>query len=195
MPHLWWAAAAAAAFYVGVVATGATGGIRAAKILPGLLLAGLLAPTHPLAAGGMALSALGDGFLLDKDRFLLHGMAAFLLGHLLFVPAFLDASGRTPSGALITGLLGVAFALVWYLRPQKPVFKLAVPIYAVVLCAMVAAATTLGPIGATGGLLFLLSDALLSIRLFRRTFPGNEVIVMLTYHGALLVLAVAVGTS
>ncbi len=195
MPPLWWAALVAGLAYLGVVASGAKGPVRAIKPAPALLLAGLLAPTHPLGAAGMLLSAAGDAFLLDKDRFLLHGLASFLVGHLLFVPAFLAASGDTPSPIRIVVLLAFALALVAYLRPRKSVLKLAVPVYAVVLCGMVAAASTLGPVGEAGGLLFLVSDAVLAVRLFKRDFRGGDLVVMITYYAALLALAGAlVGT-
>ncbi len=172
---------------------GIQGPLRALKVGPGLLLAGLLAPAHPLAAGGMLLSAVGDAFLLDKSRFFLHGLAAFLVGHLLFIPAFLGISGAMPAPALVLALLVCAGGLLAVVRPRKPALRIAVPIYALVLVAMVAAASTLGRVGLCGGLLFLLSDAALSIRLFKQDFYRADLLVMLTYYGALLTLSAALG--
>lgn len=191
MSPLWWAALAAGVVYMGIVAARLSGPVRLVKVLPALLLGGVLAPTHPLAAGGMLLSAVGDAFLLDKARFLLFGLGAFLLGHLLFVPAFLDASGTAPSPAFVGTLLLFAGGMLAVVRPKKPALRVAVPIYALVLCAMVAAASTLGPIGLAGGLAFLVSDAVLSIRVFRREFAGADLLVMGTYYGALLTLTSA----
>ncbi|MFN7145841.1 MAG: lysoplasmalogenase [Myxococcota bacterium] len=191
MAPLWWAALAAGLVYLGVVASGRRGPVRAVKVLPALLLAGWLGPTHPIAAGGMLVSAAGDAFLLDKDRFFLAGLGAFLVAHLLFVPAFLGASGATPSGAFVASLLVFAGGMLAVIRPKKPVLQVAVPLYALVLCAMAAAASTLGPLGWLGGLSFLVSDGVLSIRVFRREFPGADLIVMVTYYGALLALSLA----
>ncbi|MDP2306330.1 MAG: lysoplasmalogenase family protein, partial [Pseudomonadota bacterium] len=97
MPPLWWGAVVASVAYLVIVTRGMTGMVRGVKMLPALLLAGVLAPVSPLAAIGMVFSAAGDAFLLDKSRFLLHGLAAFLVGHVLFVPAFLQASGAWPA--------------------------------------------------------------------------------------------------
>lgn len=191
MPSLWWVALAAGVVYVGLVVSGVRGRARAIKVVPALALGALVAPTHPLSASAYVLSALGDAFLLDKDRFFLHGLVAFLAAHLLFVPAFLGASGGTPSLGFLLPMLVFAAVLVAYLRPAKPVLKAAVPVYALALAVMVAAAGTLGPLGIAGGLSFLVSDAVLSVRVFKREFRGADVIVMVTYYGALLTLAAA----
>lgn len=184
--------AVAAVAYVGIVAAGLRGPVRAIKVVPALSLAVALFPTHPIAAAGMVFSAAGDGFLLDKDRFLLAGIGSFLVAHLLFVPAFLTASGAWPHPGVVAALLAVAAGALFAMRPKKPVLKVAVPIYALTLVAMASAATTLGPLGVAGGLTFLVSDSVLSFRLFRRDFPGGDLIVMVTYYGALGLLAAAV---
>jgi uncharacterized membrane protein YhhN len=188
---LWWAALAAGLAYVGVLVTDTPGPVRLLKVLPALLLAVALGPTHPVAAAGMVLSGVGDAFLLDKDRFFLHGLVAFLLGHVLFVGAFLLASGGTPSWPALGGLFVFAAAFLAVLRPKKRLLKVAAPVYALVLCAMVAAASTLGPLGVAGGLTFLVSDALLAIRQFRRDFRGASTAVIVTYYASLLTLAAA----
>ena len=186
-----WVALAAAAAYVGLVATRTRGRIRAIKVLPALVLAVTAGRELPLMMAGLLASALGDGFLLDKDRFFLHGLVAFLVAHALLVPAFLTASGRLPPAALVGGLLLLAIALVAYLAPKKPLLRAAVPVYALALVAMVASATTLGGAGIVGGVSFLVSDAVLSIRVFKRDFPGADVLVMVTYYGAILALSAA----
>jgi uncharacterized membrane protein YhhN len=188
---LWWAALLAAATYVGLVAAGRRGRVRGIKVLPALFLVAVVAPAHPLAAAALVASAAGDGFLLDKERFFLHGLVSFLVAHVLFVPAFLGASGTLPSPALLAPIACLALALLVYLRPRKPILMAAVPLYTLALVAMVGAATTLGPLGLAGGLSFLVSDAVLSIRVFKRDFPGADVIVMVTYYGAILSLAAA----
>ena len=172
-------------------AGGLHGPVRAIKVVPALTFAAMLYPSHPVAAGGMVFSAAGDAFLLDKERFLLPGIGAFLLAHLLFVPAFLQASGQWPAVPVVIGLAAVAAVALYFMRPKKPVLKVAVPIYALTLVAMAAAATTLGPLGAAGGLTFLVSDCTLSYRLFRKDFPGGDLIVMITYYGALAMMALA----
>lgn len=191
MSPFWWAALVAAVAYVAVVALGVRGRVRGIKVLPALLLAASVAPAQPLAVAALVLSAAGDGFLLDKERFFLHGLASFLAAHVLFVPAFTAASGAPPSPVFLVPLVCAAIGLVAYLWPRKPVLRVAVPFYALALVVMVAAAATLGPLGIAGGLSFFVSDGVLSIRVFKRDFPGADVIVMVTYYGAILTLAAA----
>ncbi|MES2638296.1 MAG: lysoplasmalogenase [Myxococcota bacterium] len=188
MPPLWWGAVAASLAYLVIVTRGLTGPVRGVKVLPALLLAGVLAPIAPLAAVGMAFSAAGDAFLLDKARFLLHGLAAFLVGHLLFVPAFIGASGQWPSPYVVGILVALATSVTLLVRPRSGVMRVAVPVYAVTLCAMAAAASTLGTLGLVGGVLFLASDLLLAVNQFKRPIPGRDLLVMSTYYGALLTL-------
>ncbi len=195
MPPLWWAAVAASLVYLGVVTRGGTGLVRGTKVLPALFLAAVLAPVSTLAAVGMVFSAAGDAFLLDKSRFLLHGLGAFLVGHLLFVPAFLTASGAWPSPWLVAGLAALAVGVTVVVRPRSGVMRVAVPVYAVTLCAMAAAASSLGPLGLLGGVSFLASDALLAVNQFKRPIPGRDFLVLSTYYGALLALTAALLAS
>lgn len=188
MPLLWWGAVAASLAYLVIVTRGLTGPVRGVKVLPALLLAGVLAPFSPVAATGMVCSAAGDAFLLDKPRFLLHGLAAFLVGHVLFVPAFLGASGEWPSPYIVGLLVALAVSVTLVVRPRSGVMRVAVPVYAVTLCAMAAAASTLGPLGLLGGVCFLASDTLLAVNQFKRPIPGRDLLVMSTYYGALLTL-------
>ncbi|MDP2317322.1 MAG: lysoplasmalogenase [Pseudomonadota bacterium] len=191
MPPLWWGAALAGVAYLVVVTRGGAGWLRAVKALPALLLAALLAPVSALAAVGMVFSAAGDAFLLDKQRFFLHGLAAFLVAHVLFVPAFVLASGRWPS-PVVAGVLAVlAVTGTVLVRPRSGRMRVAVPIYAVTLAAMAAAASTLGPLGLAGGALFLASDTLLAVNQFKRPIPGRDFLVLGTYYGALLTLSAA----
>lgn len=189
MPPLWWGAVLASAAYLVIVTRGLTGPVRGVKVLPALLLAGVLAPVSPLAATGMVFSAAGDAFLLDKTRFLLHGLAAFLVGHVLFVPAFLGASGVWPAPIVVGILVMLALSVTLVVRPRSGVMRLAVPVYAVTLCAMAAAASTLGTLGLVGGVSFLASDTLLAVNQFKRPIPGRDLLVMGTYYGALLALS------
>jgi uncharacterized membrane protein YhhN len=192
LPALWWIAGASGLVYLVVLACGAGGLVRGVKVVPALALAAALAPVQPVVAAGMALSAVGDGFLLEKKRFLLPGLGAFLVAHVVFVVGFLRLSRSTPAPGVIAGLAALALAVLVVVRPRSGGLRVAVPIYAVTLCAMVSAATTLGPLGVAGGLSFLLSDALLATDLFKRPLPGGHLPVMVTYYAALLLLGAAV---
>ncbi len=167
---------------------------RLAKVLPALMLAGAALP-DPLVAGAFAACAVGDLLLLAPAG-LLPGLAAFLGGHLLFVPAL---AARPPApGTLLAWLTPavVAILLLWpRLRARGAALRVAVPLYAVVIAAMAAAATTRGALGALGGGLFVLSDALLATHRFARPLPGGDASVLVTYYAALIVLSIVLSPA
>ncbi len=195
MPAPWWGAAVAALAYLGLVARHIMGPLRALKMLPALLLAAAVAPSSTYGAAALVASAAGDAFLLDKTRFLLHGLAAFLVGHALFAAAFVGASGEWPSPVVLGALALLAGTVTAVVRPRSGTLRVAVPVYALGLCAMAATATTLGPIGGTGGAAFLVSDAILAVHQFKRPVPGRDLLVASTYYGALLALSAALLTA
>lgn len=190
MPALWWAAVAFGAVYVGVVVLERHGWIRAIKVVPALLLAALFV-AQPLVLAGMVCSAAGDGFLLDKKRFMLHGLVSFLVGHLCFIAAFLTISGVWPTPGVVIGMLFVVVGMVRLLMPKSGVLRLAVPVYGLTLGTMAMAASTLGSLAFAGAATFMVSDAFLAFTLFKRPVPRGDVVVMVTYYAALLILASA----
>lgn len=182
-------ASAVGAVYVGLLATGRR--VGPLKPMPALILAAT-APTWTLSAA-FACCALGDALLLDKQRWLLHGLGAFLVGHLAFGVGL--AAGPPPVGLVLAVAAGVVVALIALRRGLRGRLAVAVPVYAVVLGVMVVAASTRGAVGLAGGLLFLVSDAWLGWTLFgghgRPRRRIDDVAVMATYVAALVVLAIA----
>jgi len=170
-------------------AAGLRARLRAVKLVPALALATLLWPASPAFTAAFVCYALGDAFLLDKARYFVPGLAAFLVGHVVLVGALL-AAGTLPSAA------GVAFGLVagaWMLRLLWPGLsrskRVAVPAYTATLVALLALCAPLGPAGALGAAVFLLSDALLAFQAFRRPLPAGDLAVSGTYFVALALLA------
>ncbi|MBM4366729.1 MAG: lysoplasmalogenase [Deltaproteobacteria bacterium] len=191
MPLLWSLAAGASAFYLALVGAGRK---HPVKVAPALLLAGATFSASPLASAGLAFCALGDGLLLDKDRRFLHGLGAFLVGHLLLIGAFATAGRHYLStavlGALGGGLLlviALVLAVLW--KRLQGVLRLAVPVYAATLGAMVVAAGTHSAMALAGALVFVVSDSVLAINHFARRFRGAEMMVMVTYYSAILAIA------
>lgn len=149
---------------------------------------------------GMSLGFLGDIFMariLKLPRYLLWGMLTFGLGHLFYITAFWGmvekfAFGFDPRAIgvtlfwLLLGLSGWYFAVI---RKQEQVqgLHIAALAYALLLCTTAAAATLLAlqaPVflfSAIGAALFLLSDLILSVRLFRQThfYLINDVVWLL----------------
>jgi uncharacterized membrane protein YhhN len=158
------------------------------------LLAPLLA-AWVLASGGprilvLALAAcvLGDLFLelTPSDTWFLPGMAAFAAAHVCFV-AYLVSRGavdwladRPLVGAVY---VAVAVALVaWVWGGLEPGLRVPVAVYALLLTTTAVCAWAAGPVAAVGGLLFLVSDALIALDVAGRWTPAPEGLwIMLTY--------------
>ncbi len=178
---LHWLAAGIALAYVGLVAFGVRGRVRGIKPLPALLLAVANPPMAPVLVAW----ATGDAFLLDKDRFFLHGLGAFLVGHILFI-GVVGASSGVSLPALGVGLAvagGVLSALWGGLRPK---LRAPVSLYAVALAGMLGVAV---PAGDLPGVLFLLiSDTILAWNRFRTPLPRGDLLVMCTYYGAVFLI-------
>jgi uncharacterized membrane protein YhhN len=182
----WIAALVAAVGYLAAVFVGRRGW---PKVLPALLLAATSAPASPLAGAGFFLCAVGDACLLDKDRFFLHGLAAFLVGHALFVPALLARATGAPSPWLVVGVVTIASVALTLVVPRlRGLLRVAIPVYAVALGGMTVAAGAVSPVAAAGALSFVLSDGILAINRFVKPVPRADLVVMLTYYAAILLL-------
>ena len=140
---------------------------------------------------------LGDIALIWDHIFLL-GVGFFLVAHLLFIRALTSRFGfRLAPVALIFALaliLGMSFYL-W--SGLDNTLKIAIPIYATVIGLMGAQALSIGLRRrssiriqiALGGVLFILSDALLGINAFKEPFALSGLFILSTYWGALTLLA------
>ena len=149
-----------------------------------------------LAALGLCL--VGDLLLLrETDRAFGLGLLAFLLAHVAFLGAVLTLNRLEPfwTGVAVTAvvvLLIVAFVL-WPLARADVGEGLPPTIYALVLGTFVGVAWWSGHLlVGIGASLFLVSDAVLAARRFWRDVPGSAVVVMVTYHAALLLLVLGV---
>ena len=151
----------------------------------------------------LVLGLAGDVFLMLPDRFLVPGIAAFLLGHLAYVVGFRFA-GFNVAG-LIIGLTIAAVTAGLLLRrilgalEQSGRTSLRYPVlaYAIVISLMTVSATASGNlVAAAGGLLFFFSDVIFAwYRFVKPVRWGQPVnIVMYQTGQALLVLSLALGT-
>ncbi len=163
---------------------------------------------------GLGFAWAGDVFMLwaeitpEYDIFFLAGIATFLATHICYILAFIyyrpDHTGllrAKPYAALPV----VAYWLLvcWFLAPQIP-FHLLGPtlIYATVLSGMALMCLHLAskaefPVWYRmflGVLLFMISDSLISLNMYRFAIPRAQFWVMLTYLGGQY-LIVAGGTA
>ena len=143
-----------------------------------LALAGLAMGAPGGIVAGLALGAGGD-FALSRPgtRGFLAGMGAFAAGHLAYVLAFLTAFGPVaPPGPFGWAMLAAIAALVIstevWLSPHTGALRWPVRGYALVIGTMAAAAVLLPPgmrMMQAGVALFLASDVILALRMFRLT--------------------------
>jgi len=129
---------------------------------------------------GLALSFLGDAFLIGESRqAFLAGLFAFLLAHVAYIAAFLvsGVSARWTAAAFLP-ILGIAAVVYNWLAPHTPDDMLwPVRLYIVVISSMVIVAIgTRGKNASllilSGALLFFLSDlSVASLRLLQVEFP------------------------
>lgn len=168
-----------------------------------LATAALVGDLHPAGAqpwlvAGLLLSLVGDVLLLPRVGRFVGGLAAFLLAHVAYVPAFLHARQGWWPAAIGLVVLVVAVALV----ARRIVAGArsaggrrlagAVTVYiAAVTATGTAAAATARPLAVAGGALFLVSDALLGWDRFVARIRGGRVAVHASYHLAQSALVAA----
>ncbi|XP_005753471.1 lysoplasmalogenase [Pundamilia nyererei] len=153
--------------------------------------------------GGLVFSAVGDCCLVWPELFL-HGMGAFAVAHLLYSVSFLSSRYTKNSSScwsrflyLILFMVGGGYYtfLFPFLQkdPNSEVLTPAVGVYFVLITLMgLLAARTSNVATLLGSLSFMVSDAMLSLQVFKVVAPmqhGNTV-VMVTYYLAQLLIAV-----
>ncbi|SLN26712.1 YhhN-like protein [Pseudoruegeria aquimaris] len=171
------------------------------KTLPVVVFAlGALVADAPLLAVALGACALGDLALSrDGERAFLAGMAAFALGHLLYIANILQLSASDNLLNLpwlaFPFLLLAASTEIW-LRPHTGAFLWPVRGYVAIITAMGMAALSVpdAPLVALGAASFVLSDLLLAIFLFRLSedHPARGWVslgVWITYIGAQALLS------
>lgn len=197
----WWSRVAVAHRLASGVETVSKPVVTVAIAVLGVDVAGD-APTGVLVAGvvGFVLCLVGDVALLPAvDRFVV-GLGSFLAGHVAFVVMFavagFDAGWWAAAAVALVavGVAAVAPRVVAGARARDRVLGGAVVAYLAVISVMVVAAWATGvPAAMVGAALFLVSDAVLAWRMFVGERRWMAPTVMITYHGALLGLAVSMG--
>ncbi|KAK2728042.1 lysoplasmalogenase TMEM86A-like isoform X1 [Artemia franciscana] len=143
---------------------------------------------------GLALSSVGDAFLVWPDLFL-PGMLAFSLAHMVYISNFGWKPLFPKLGVILYFFVFIIISIL--VTGLDDIFIVAVPAYALLLTTMAWRATArylTSPsrwrlISALGSVLFLLSDAVLGVNKFLTPIPYGEFIVMMTYYGAQLCIS------
>jgi uncharacterized membrane protein YhhN len=124
-------------------------------------------------------------------------LVTFLLAHVAFIGAVLAMERRAPIWAGVTATVVVVLLLValvfWPMARRDMAEGLPPTMYALVLGTFVAVAWWSGHVlVGVGASLFLVSDGVLAARRFWRDFRWSGVVVMVTYHAALLLLVLGI---
>ena len=122
----------------------------------------------------LLLSAAGDAFLaIDRSGFFIHGLASFLVAHLVYLWHFLLHRPKPfrlarRKGLLIIGLLIFVAAMLTQLAPNLGKLALPVGLYIMAITAMGLAAIALPgrPLVVLGAFSFIISDALIALDKF-----------------------------
>ncbi|WP_300545852.1 lysoplasmalogenase [Maricaulis sp.] len=161
--------------------------IKAAGIL---LLAGFaLQQRHPVLALGLFLGAQGDIFLALQPAQLPLGIAAFGLGHLVYIYLFAMIrlrDGARGSWSRIGALALAAYGIVMlsWLQPYFGELRLAASIYngIILVMAILAVLGRAPALALAGALLFVVSDSVLAVRLFADGLDWAGPVVWITYY-------------
>jgi uncharacterized membrane protein YhhN len=156
------------------------------SLMPLLLSWARTEKAHPLLQAALLASAAGD-LLLETDLQLL-GIAAFAAAHACYLAVFLAEPGQR-SWRVLAAYGALWAALVAVLSPGLGGQRVPVAAYALLLTATAVASRWHNPRSGLGGALFLVSDALIAMRLAGRDFPGRGALVMSTYAAGQYLLA------
>lgn len=161
-------------------------GVMAALIVLALTVEGDGALTVTIVIA-LALSALGDTFLmLPSDRFL-QGLVSFLAAHVAYIVAFLWVAGTETSLAVALVPVAVVAAVLGsrlVTGPRMPsAMRAPVVAYVCVIALMAAAAIASGSVlAAIGAVLFMASDSMIGWRRFVVERPWMPLAIIVSYH-------------
>jgi len=142
-----------------------------------------------LVGAALVASMAGDVFLLSP-RWFVPGLVSFLIGHLLYIAAFLPAANVDAAG------LALLVPFVGFGRLRAPVST-----YVAVITTMGWLATLRalggevtphdGMLAAAGAYFFMASDTTLAVNRFARPLRGGQVAIMGTYYLAQILLTLS----
>ena len=145
---------------------------------------------------GLLFCLLGDALLLDEQRFVF-GLGAFLIGHLLFLVAFVRVKGWHWHLPSLAGLVIVSGGYWWRLQPNLAELSMPVALYSSVIAIMCWQAIGLASaikgrditLIAIGAALFIFSDATIAWNKFVHPFEWSPLVILSTYWIAIFLIA------
>ncbi len=156
-------------------------------------------PLHYWVFAGLALSLVGDIFLMLKKDYFLQGLIAFFIAHVAYVIAFTHTSDFALSTVLLVALIAYAGLLITLLNKQLGKLRIPVYAYAAALTLMVLTSYSfyqvsgyeLGFYAFVGALLFMVSDSILAYRRFVKDYVWSQPAILATYYFAQSLIALS----
>jgi alkenylglycerophosphocholine/alkenylglycerophosphoethanolamine hydrolase len=137
-------------------------------------------PTRPgrLLGVGLLFSVVGDVALdIDRTRYFILGLGAFLSAHVLYIAAFVHWRGWSRSRLLPVAAVAVYAAVLAFLLRDIPADKwVPVMLYLGTISAMVMAAIGIRPVSpliVTGASVFMMSDTIIAVNKFMHPLPHS----------------------
>lgn len=165
--------------------------------LAGVVWSAAVLPSRAAAtrayAGALVFSWLGDATpqLTTGPAAFIAMVGCFLVAQVFLVITYVCTTRRRPK-MWVLGCYLVVFAVLYTLCAGGAGKLLPlVALYGVVLVAAGAWSSTVSPVTAAGGVLFVLSDSLIALNRFASWYalPAHDFLVMLTYIAALILIA------
>jgi uncharacterized membrane protein YhhN len=136
--------------------------------------------------------------MLPSDRFI-HGLASFLVAHILYIAAFTLTGERAVSVWVAVPLVMHGGLMMWLLWPLLGKMKAPVVVYMLVILLMAWTAwsryllTKQGGsyLAAVGATLFVASDSFLAVNRFKGRFRSAQFLILSTYFTAQWLIALS----
>lgn len=148
----------------------------------------------------LAFGTAGDIFLLDaKDKSFILGTLSFFIGHIFYLILFIPLTQKMPLWSwAVFAVCAILFTLCSWITINKPkgVKGVFIALYSLILCTIFfcgLSGTITGYSSAAlyvmiGAVLFIASDGILSLTLFKKDFRFSRFVIMATYIAAEVLL-------
>ncbi len=172
-------------------------------LIIGVALSGLsdATTTYPwLIVAGLVFCLGGDIFLMLPAKYFIVGLISFLIGHLLYIGAFVSDGGFHL--ALVWLIPLAVYGIVFYRILAPGLNKLRVPVIIYILAILIMAwqawgrwsafPSTATLLAVSGAAFFVISDSFLAYDRFRQKFKSARILVLSTYWIAQWLIAYSV---
>ncbi|MEO4053844.1 lysoplasmalogenase [Solibacillus sp. CAU 1738] len=143
---------------------------------------------------GLVFCAIGDYTL----QWFIIGLTSFLIGHLFYIAAFRSTNlTKTPT---IVKIILIAYGAAMMIWIAGSLLRAGDTVLAVAVCAYIVAILTMGwtsfrtssKFAIAGAISFMASDSILAINKFVVDVPYSHILIMATYYGAQLLIALSI---